>query len=113
MFLFFQFAENIRLSNIIWLIFLNSCYVSEEFFSYINIPFDCESIVFLQMDGHIILKEVYRVSPTHPLQTYLFGNWTAERGLTVSTSGFYKRRNDLQGLVLKTGTVQVRTDIVM
>lgn len=105
----FQFAEIIRLSNIIWLLFLDSCYIPEEFFAYINIPFDCELIVFLQMDAHIILTEVYRVSPTHSLQTHLFGNWTAERGLSISTSGFYKRRNNLQGLVLRTGTVQVRT----
>jgi len=60
------------------------------------------------MDGHKILTELYRVSPTYPLQSYLFGNWTAERGLSVSTVGFYKRRNNLQGLVMKTGTVQVQ-----
>jgi len=54
-----------------------------------------------------MLTELYRVSPTYPLQTYLFGNWTAEKGLSVSTVGFYKRRNNLQGLVMKTGTAQV------
>jgi hypothetical protein len=95
------------------LLFLDSCYIPEEFFAYINIPFDCELIVILQMGGHIILAEVYRVSPTYPLQTYLFGNWTAEKGLSVSNVGFYKRRNNLKGLVMKTGTVQVYTDIVM
>jgi len=60
------------------------------------------------MGGHTILTELYRVSPTYPLQSYQFGNWTAERGLSVSTVGFYKRRNNLQGLVMKTGTSEVR-----
>ena len=103
----FQFAENIQFSNIIWLLFLESCYVPEKFFADVNIPFDCEFIVVQQMDGHTMLTELYRVSPTYPLQTYLFGNWTAERGLSVPIAGFYKRRNNLQGLVMKTGTVQV------
>ena len=97
------------MSNVIWLLFIDCCYILEELFVDIYIPFDCEFIVVLQIDGHTILTELYRVSPTYPLQTYLFGNWTAERGLSVSTVGFYKRRNNLKGLVMKTGTVQVRT----
>jgi len=30
-----------------------------------------------QTDHVVVLTEVYRVSPTLPLQTYRFGNWTA------------------------------------
>ena len=105
----FQFTENIQFSNIVWLLFLESYYTPEELFADINIPFDCEFIVVQQVDGHTILTELYRVGPTFPLQTYVFGNWTAERGLSMSTVGFYKRRNNLQGLVMKTGTAQVHT----
>jgi hypothetical protein len=97
------------MSNIIWLLFLDSCYILEEFFADIDIPFDREFIVVLQIDGHTILTELYRVCPKYPLQSHLFGNWTAESGLSVSTVGFYKRRNNLQGLVMKTGTLRVRT----
>jgi hypothetical protein len=101
-------AEEIRLSSIIWLLFLDTYSKLEKFFVNINIPFDCEFLVVLQQDGRIVLTEVYRVSHAHPLQTYHFGNWTASKGLIGPTAGFYKRRNDLQGLVLKTGTVNVR-----
>jgi hypothetical protein len=95
------------------LVFLEGSYELEEFFALINIPYDCEFVVVIQTDDSTMLTEVYSVGPTHPLQTYPFGNWTTKRGLTVSTAGFYKRRNNLQGLVLKTGTVKVRTDMFM
>jgi hypothetical protein len=80
----------------------------EEFFTDINIPFDCEFVVVEQEDGRTALTEVYRASPAHPLQTCLFGNWTAEGGLIGPTLGFYERRKNLQGLLLKTGTIQAR-----
>lgn len=102
-------GETIQLSSVVWLLFLDTYSVLEEFFTDIDIPFDCEFLVVLQEDGRIALTEVYRVSPTYPLQTCLFGNWTADGRLIGPTLGFYKRRNNLQGLVLKTGTVQVRT----
>lgn len=95
------------------MLFLDSSNTLEEFFAYIIVPFDCEFIVVQQRDGHVILTEVYRVSATYPLQTLALGKWTAERGLVVPTVGFYKRRNNLEGLVLKTGTVQVSTALLL
>jgi hypothetical protein len=55
-----------------------------------------------------MLTEVYRVSPTLPLQTYRFGNWTAGGGLTCPSEGLYTRRNNLQGAELKIGIQQVQ-----
>jgi hypothetical protein len=101
-------AEKIQLSSIVWLLLLDTYSTLEKLFLDINIPFDCELLVALQEDDHIVLTEVYRVSHAYPLQTYHFGNWTAVRTLISPTVGFSKRRNDLQGLVLKTGTINVR-----
>jgi len=50
---------------------------------------------------------VYRVSPTLPLQTYRFGNWTAGGGLTWPSEGLYRRRNNLQGIVLRVAVKNV------
>jgi hypothetical protein len=101
-------AEKIQLSSVVWLLFPETYSTLEKLFLDINIPFDCEFLVALQEDDHIVLTEVYRVSQAYPLQTYHFGNWTVSRSLIGPTMGFSKRRNDLQGLVLKTGTINVR-----
>ncbi|XP_021923396.1 uncharacterized protein LOC110831556 isoform X3 [Zootermopsis nevadensis] len=92
------------MSNFFWLLFLDKSSSLEEFFTDINIPFDCEFLVAQPENDHAVgLTEVYRVSPTLPLQTYRFGNWTPDGGLTWPSRGFYHRRNNLQGLTLKTG----------
>jgi len=50
---------------------------------------------------------VYRVSPTLPLQTYRFGNWTAGGGLNWPSEGLYMRRNNLQGHTFRAAHVKV------
>jgi hypothetical protein len=54
-----------------------------------------------QSDHVVVLTEVYHVSPTLPLQTYRFGNWTAGGGLTWPSQSLYCRRHNLQGIVLR------------
>ncbi|XP_021923397.1 probable glutamate receptor isoform X5 [Zootermopsis nevadensis] len=99
-----QFSGSHAMSNFFWLLFLDKSSSLEEFFTDINIPFDCEFLVAQPENDHAVgLTEVYRVSPTLPLQTYRFGNWTPDGGLTWPSRGFYHRRNNLQGLTLKTG----------
>jgi hypothetical protein len=39
-----------------------------------------------------VLTEVYRVTPTLPLQTYRLDKWTAGGHLTWPSQGFYRRR---------------------
>jgi hypothetical protein len=74
----------------------------EQFFTDINIPFDCQFLVAQpQGDYVVVLTEVYRVSPKLPLQTYSFGNWTAADGLTWPSQGLYRRRNNLNGNVIQ------------
>jgi hypothetical protein len=61
-----------------------------------------------QNDHVVVLTEVYRVSPTLPLQTYRFGNWTAGGGLTWPSQGLYMRRNNLNGQIIKATHLNVR-----
>jgi hypothetical protein len=86
----------------IWLLFLDTNTSVEQFFTNINIPFDCQFLVAQSQRDHVVvLTEVYRVSPTLPLQTYNFGNWTASGGLSWPLQGIYKRRNNLQGYTIQ------------
>jgi len=96
------------MSDVNWLLFLDTNTSLEHFFTDINIPFDCQFLVAQpQSDHFVVLTDVYRVSPTLPLQTYRFGNWTAGGGLTSPSQGLYVRRNNLQGLELKAGVAPV------
>jgi hypothetical protein len=89
-------------SRAIWLLFLDTNTSLEQFFTDINIPFDCQFLVAQpQSDHFVVLTEVYRVSPTLPLQTYRFGNWTARGGLTWPSQGLYMRRNNLEGHIIQ------------
>jgi hypothetical protein len=95
-------------SRAIWLLFLDTSTSLEQFFTDINIPFDCQFLVAQpQCDHVVLLTEVYRVSPTLPLQTYRFGNWTAGGGLTWPSQGLYTRRNNLQGHTIQSAYVNV------
>jgi hypothetical protein len=88
-------------SRAIWLLFLDTNTSLEQFFTDINIPFDCQFLVAQpQRDHVVVLTELYRVSPTLPMQTYRFGNWTAGGGLTWPSQGLYRRRNNLQGHIM-------------
>jgi hypothetical protein len=100
------------MSDFHWLLFLDTNTSLEQFFTDINIPFDCQFLVARpQTDHAVVLTEVYRVSPTLPLQTYRFGNWTAGGGLTLPSQGLYRRRNNLHGHVIKATHLKVRENL--
>jgi hypothetical protein len=106
--MFVQFVEDRRFSSAIWLLFLDTNSSLEQFFTGINIPFDCQFLVAQPASGHLVaLTEVYRVSPVLPLQTYRFGSWSPGGGLSWPSQGFYQRRNKLKGLVLRTAVLNV------
>jgi hypothetical protein len=97
------------LSDANWLLFLERDSPIEQFFAGIHIPFDCKLLVAQPGDSRVVtVTEVYRVSPSLPLQTHSLGNWTAGGTVNWSTQSFYERRKTLQGIVLKTGVIQVR-----
>jgi hypothetical protein len=104
----FQLPEEVHVSDGIWLLFLDGLFSLEELFMGIDVPFDCEFLIANhEVDSVITLTEVYRISSDLPLVTYHFGNWTSKGGLTWPNVGFYQRRNNLQGLKLKTGYIEV------
>jgi len=95
-------------SKAIWLLFLDTNTSLEQFFTDINIPFDCQFLVAQPQSDHVVLlTEVYRVSPTLPLQTYRFGNWTAGGDLAWPSQGLYTRRNSLNGYVIQATHLKV------
>jgi hypothetical protein len=99
-------------SRAIWLLFLDTKTSLEQFFTDINIPFDCQFLVAQPQNDHVVmLTEVYRVSPTLPLQTYCFGNWTAGDGLTWPSQGLYRRRNNLKGFTIQATRLNVRGNL--
>ncbi|GFG39908.1 hypothetical protein Cfor_03352, partial [Coptotermes formosanus] len=99
----------VHLSHVVWLLFLDTNTSLEQYFTDINIPFDCHFLVAQPQGDHVVvLTEVYRVSPTLPLQTYRLGNWTAGGGLTRPSQGLYRRRNNLQGIVLRVAVNNVK-----
>ena len=105
----FQSFVDVYSSKAIWLLFLDTNTSLEQFFTDINIPFDCQFLVAQPQSDHVVvLTEVYRVSPTLPLQTYRFGNWTAGRGLTWPAEDLYRRRNNLQRHTIQTANLNVR-----
>jgi hypothetical protein len=80
----------------------------EDLFADIDIPFNCEFLVAYAEGDLVTLTEVYRMRSDHPLQTYRFGNWTSHGGLTWPSVSFSQRRNNLQGIKLKVGHLEVR-----
>ena len=100
------------MSKAIWLLFLDTNTSLEQFFTDINIPFDCQFLVAQPQSDHVVvLTEVYRVSPTFPLQTNRFGNWTAGGGLTWPSQGLYTKRNNLNGHIIPATHLNVRESL--
>jgi len=79
----------------------------DELFTDVDIPFNCEFLVAYPEGDLVNLTEVYRMSSDHPLQKYRFGNWTPHGGLISPLDSLSQRRNNLQGIALKTGYIEV------
>jgi hypothetical protein len=80
----------------------------EELFTGIDIAINSELLIARPEGSDVVnLIEVYRISAAHPLETCRFGNWTSHSYLTGHVIGRCKRRNNLQGLNLKTGYIEV------
>ncbi|KAJ9582456.1 hypothetical protein L9F63_003149, partial [Diploptera punctata] len=83
-----------------WLMYIQSGISLDKVFTGINIPLDSEFLVVHPEDGNVVLTEVYRVSPSLPLQKLHFGKWNTHTGLISQGFGFYERRRNLQGINL-------------
>ena len=93
----------IHLSNAIWLLFSESQDVAENWI----IPIDSEFLIASQQLNGVVLSEVYRVSPSHPLQFRNFFIQNTAKDLSCSAKSLYQRRSDLKGLIFRTGILDV------
>jgi hypothetical protein len=93
-------ASRETLSGARWLLFLGQdASRFEDFFTDINIPFDCEFlVVHMEFGGHVMLAEVYRIGPKLPLQTRRLGD--------LRYQNLYERRNNLQGLAFRSAVIE-------
>jgi hypothetical protein len=99
----FKFLNLREPSVAIWLQYLERNSQLEEFFTNTDITFEGEFLVAQEDDDHtVVLREIYRVSPSFSMHIHHFGVWTSLRGLTLSTVSFYERRSNLQGHLFRT-----------
>jgi hypothetical protein len=102
-----QLSEQLSLSVGIWVLFYDGLSRVEDLFIGVDIPFNSEFLVAHREGNDVIsLIELFRLSSAHPLEMCRFGNWTSHTNLTRIT-GRCKSRNNLQGLKLKTGHIEV------
>ncbi|XP_069683258.1 probable glutamate receptor [Periplaneta americana] len=94
-----------KMSQYKWLLLSDAEDFLDDLFAGVDIPFDCELLVARRHGKVVLLTEVYRISPTHPLHKAHFGNWTPLQGLMSQAASLYRRRNSLRGLQLKTSTI--------
>lgn len=104
---FFQYSMKNNMAGATWLMFLTTDSIP-SFFADIDVPFNAEFLVASQGAKRIILYEVYRVAKGMSLNDPYYSAWTTKSGLTRMPDSIYKRRGNLQGLVIKAVTGDVR-----
>ena len=81
-----------------------------DYLDNMDIPFDCVFLLAVPSNNtraKFTLTEVYRVSPTSPVNFFHFGEWSPSVGLISTEDGFYERRRTLDGVVLRTAVLSV------
>jgi hypothetical protein len=92
----------------IWLLLMNAGTGMEKFFTDIDVPVDSELLVAHRQEDDVRLTEVYRVTRGYPLQEYPFGTVRGRDNVLSATNiAFYRRRNNLQGLIMQAATIDV------
>lgn len=95
------------MADSIWLVFLNSSI--PDFFNDAWIPFNVQLISVTVMNLDVVqLYEVYSVDRNFPINVVYFGNWTRAWGLRVIMGDLFARRSNLEGKLIKTGSLEVR-----
>lgn len=103
----FQLSHQIPVRGSIWLLFLDLDIA--EYFRNAHLPFDIQLIVARIINEDFIeFYEVYRVNPTFPIRVVSYGKWTKDGGLDVAQGVLYNRRSDLEGVVVKIGSIEVK-----
>jgi hypothetical protein len=107
-FIVFQMAANRDFVRSIWLLLMNAGTGMEEFFTDIDVPVDTELLVAHRQEDDVRVTEVYRVRGGYPLQEHAFGTVSGRDNVWSATNiAFYRRRNNLQGLIMQAATTEV------
>ncbi|XP_046746477.1 probable glutamate receptor isoform X2 [Diprion similis] len=89
-----------------WMIFLSEGSRASDFFSRMDIPFDCEFLVSESNGTMEVITEVYRVSPGDVLRDLPFGTWSPTDGVRTTRLTFYQRRSNLFGKKLRVTSIE-------
>ncbi|XP_015511066.2 probable glutamate receptor isoform X1 [Neodiprion lecontei] len=89
-----------------WMIFLSEGSTASDFFSRMDIPFDCEFLVSESNGTMEVITEVYRVSPGDVLRNLPFGTWSPTDGVRTTRLTFYQRRSNLFGKKLRVTSIE-------
>ena len=93
----------------LWLVFLEADQDLNEFLENVHIPVDCEFLVARRRRAHyVLLSEVYRMAPGHPLHCTQFGFWHSDSGLHAPIQSFIKRRSNFHGYNITATSMNVR-----
>ncbi|KAJ8681897.1 hypothetical protein QAD02_017689 [Eretmocerus hayati] len=97
----------IDMAYINWVIFFREDTRIEDFFADIHVPLDCVFlIVQKEKDSeNYALFDVYRIDRDRELIIGRFGSWNEDTGLKITPLAMYQRRGNLQGQLIKVGTV--------
>ncbi|PSN40519.1 Ionotropic receptor 160 [Blattella germanica] len=96
-----EISDALHASNVTWLLFADNNEPIEEFFTKIQIPFNC---IFLVAKIRTIssVSEVYHLPSLKSLQKVEVATWNMAHGFKWSPAlPFYERRGNLQGTVVK------------
>lgn len=86
----------------------------EDFFRGVITPFHLRMIVAeTKYEDHMDFFEVYRVHQDKPLRTPYLGYWNIGEGYKVTDRNMFERRRNLEGIVLKTGSTDVRCSMLI
>ncbi|KAL0269927.1 UNVERIFIED_CONTAM: hypothetical protein PYX00_007508 [Menopon gallinae] len=102
---FTAMSHNVHMSNSLWLLIMNKSI--PEYLAEVNLQFDVELIIGQVKNKDLVeFQEAYRVDRDYPLRISQFGKWTRSNGLDIPTNHLYERRTDLEGKLLKVGSIE-------
>lgn len=101
-----QISQNVRMAESLWVIIMNRSV--SEYLAEVHLQFDVELIVGqVKSRDLVVFQEAYRVDNDYPLRISQFGKWTRSNGLDIPANHLYERRSDLEGKLLKVGSIEV------
>ncbi|KAJ9573683.1 hypothetical protein L9F63_008953, partial [Diploptera punctata] len=95
-----EYSTTNNLAGATWLLFLDTGSMS-SFFADIYVPFNCEFLVTWHGLTSMHIYEVYKVAKEKPLNEHYYGRFNFISGLVSNEYNIFRRRSNLEGIVLK------------